>query len=773
MKKLFLILLLTPLLSLAQTKIPITVDYIYQDNSQQSAKSAQLIDGDVATNVTPGGPFLYTTHDIVCDLMRWNATVTSVKMYAGSSMTTSVSVIVVDSATNTETTIGTFTGGNNQNFTYSNGSGSRVAKVILRCSSGYNYGSEVEIYGTYTTPPTPAQKVRRPLGWMTGAVAHSYDLMNDAKLNALKSLGIHNLRVWENGYDITDGSWNWAFRSGMVGDRYSTDSALIQLKAWNSDIYTWKVANEQYTPQKNTWDVIDDFPNRYIKGTVNSYSDYGSWGQVMLHVTEVGGADGYNYGRWYVYKNGALINKTETPEYLAADLPGQNRSFNMGGGLAISVGDTLIYYKSQLGGNPINYSDNPIARRNTDSAHLENGKAMFVYASRGGENASVPDYPVQAGERMLKGMGYYDAVEPMNEANHWWGNPDNFWNGKTIFYLQNMSYDGNKEEFANVGAKQADSTIDVLMGGLATDKPDQIYGMIEEARKVRGLKADGTIDVPFDAINVHIYPSAGGQYGGSNNGGLPWEIAGRDKVKAIVKILEREAPQCNLMITEWGWDQHPNSPLHAGVYGPYDRETVGAFWMVRGMLTMAADGVDRTTHYPLFQDWPESSSSNNSTQFSTMRLLRQPDDANADSIVRSRQGDYMAQYNEFANYTFSDSVETGQPWLHAYKYVNGDSAMIALWSEETVAVVSDTTQFTERTGTIDLTIPAGDYTVRQFKDDGSTVMSSTSGTSTGTVTFNYAAKPVFVQTSLAPPAAPQSNRFRFLRGVRIKIKQSF
>lgn len=739
-----ILLFISVLLSLiSKAQIPITSDYIFQDNSQQDANAGILVDGDTVTNYAASSPFLYTTDDVVFDLYRWSATVDSVRVYVGSNISVSVSVIIVDKATDGEVIIGTFTGGTNQSFTYTY-SGAEVSKVILRTAANYIFGSEVRIYGAYTTPPTALNKARRPLGWMTGAVAHDYDLMNDAKLSKLQSLDIKNLRVWSNGYDITDASWNWRFGSGISGGRYTTDSAFSILKAWKPDIYTWKVANEQYTPQKNTWDVIDDFPNRYIKGTVNTYSDFGSWGQVSIHVTEVGGADGYVYGRWYVYKDGVFVNKTETTEYLAADLPGQDRTLNVGGSLGFIAGDTLVFYKSQLSGNPIDYSDNSLVRRNTDSAHINNGTAMFVYASRGGINPSVPDYPIQVGETIFKGTGLYNATEPANEANHWWSNFDNFWNGKTMFYLHDMAFDGHKNSFSNTGAKQADSTIDVIMGGLATDKPDQIYGMIDEARKQRGFLPDGTTDVPFNSINVHIYPSAGGQYGFGNNGGLYWEQAGRDKVRNLVTLLKREAPHCDLMITEWGWDINAGSPLHAGVYGSYDRETVCAFWMVRGMLCMCVDGVDRATYYPLFQDWPESSSSGDATQFKTMRLLRQPVDANEDSIVRSRQGDYMAQYNEFKNFTYLDSIETGQDWLHAYRFTYADTTMIALWSEEITSIVSDTTQFTERTGTIDLSIPSGDYNIREFLDDGSAVMSTSAEVSTGTVTFNYAAKPIFI-----------------------------
>jgi hypothetical protein len=764
---------LTILLSLflttlfGQEKIPLTTDYVYQDNSQQD-RADKLVDGSTLSNYTPKSPIIYPTHEIVFDLSEWAATVSSVKVSVAGTATCNATVIVVRKDNDAETTIGTFTGGTNETFTYTHAGVFEVSKVILRSSTNYNFGSEVEIWGAYTTPPTPAAKSRTPLGHLFGAVAHDYDLMNDAKLNKLKSLDIHYLRVWENAYDITDGSWNWRFKNGLSGGRYTTDSAFTILKAWKPSIYTWKVANEQYTPQKNTWNVIDDFPNRYIMGTVNFYTDNISWGQVQLHVLNVGDPDGVSYGRWYVYKNGSQINITETPEYLAADLPGQNRTFNVGGSLPISAGDTLYFYKSQLGGNPIAYADNDLPRRDTDSAHLKSGQAMYVFASRGGSNEAVPDYPIQAGETMLKGMGYYDAVEPFNEANHWWSAWDNFWNGKTMFYTMNMGYDGNKNAFANTGGKQADSTIDVMMGGLATDKPDQIYAMIDEARKHRGYLPDGTIDVPFDFINVHVYPSSEGQYGFGNNGALPWEIGARPQIKAIVSLLERKAPHAKLVVTEFGYDLHPNSTLHAGVFGSYDRETVAAFWMISAMVTMNVDKVDGATYYPLFQDWPESQSSTNSTQFKTMRLLRQPVDGNADSIVRSRQGDYMAQFSEFKEYEFYDSLTTGQDWLHAYRFRKPDTDSVFWYvrAVESASIVSDTTQFTERTGTINITIPEGNYKVRRFQDDGSAVMSTENETSVGTVSVSYAAKPVIIQTLLSS-GVRYKHRLRQAKRVRI------
>lgn len=739
--------------SFAQTKIPITANYIYQDNSQQD-RADKLIDGNTSVNYSPSGPKLYKQHEIVFDLFPWKASVASVKIYIGTPDTCTVQVIVVNKSF-AEKQIGTFTGGSNQAFTYRNTMNGQIARVILRTTSkSYQFGSEVEIYGTYTVPTAAKAKIRRPLGWLAGANGHSWDLMNDAKLKAIQSLGIQTgaLRIYDYPWSTTDTLGNWKFEGELGTDRYSTDSGFAILHRWSPNIFTWKGLSGQYADQQKSWNVIDDYPNKYIRGSVVSYSDYGSWGQVTMTVTSTKGTDEQNYGKWFVYKNAIQVNITETPESFSSTLVGQNRTYNVGGGLGFVAGDELTFYKSQTSVNPIFFGDKDLPGRNTYAAHLRSAKGTFVYASRGGSSTNVPDYPVQSGQRMLKGYKIYNAIESSNEPNAWWSNLDGFWNGETLFYHWSMAYDGNKGAFANTGVKQADSNIVYAASGLATDKPDQILSAIETARELRGYRSDGTIDVPFDVVNVHIYSSSDGQYGWGIIGGLPPEQGLIPQVKDIVWTVENFAPRAQVWVTEWGWDQNPNSTLRAGQFGSYDRESVGGFWMVRGMLGMAAAGVDRSTYYRLFQDWPESNSTGNPSQFATMRLLHQPNDNDPTVITRSVQGDYMAQYNEFRDYVFYDSIATGRPGVYAYRYkhASNDSLLMALWSEEITTIDAGNISFTERKDTITLSITTGGYKIRQFEDNGSSTMSSIAGTSTGNVRFTYAAKPIFIQTILPP-----------------------
>lgn len=780
MKSLLLLLVLAPLFSLCQVKIPITTSYIYQDNSQQDDNVGRLLDGNTTVNYSPSGPKWYKTHEIVFNLFKWNATVSSVKISIGNPDTCTVKVIVVDKTTYAETEIGTFSGGNNQTFTYTYGSGSQVARVILRTTSkNYQFGSEVEIWGGYTTPTDAAHKVKRPLGWMAGANGHSWDLMNDAKLNVLKSLGIQtgSLRIYDYPYQVVDASNNWRFEGELGTDRYSTDSAFAMLHRWSPNVFTWKALSGQYTDQQNSWNTIDDFPNKYIRGTVVVYNNYGSWGQVTMTITATNGTDEQQYPKWYVYKSGVLVNITETPESFSSTLVGQNRTYNVGGSLGFVAGDVLTFYKSQSTVNPIFFADKDLPNRETYAAHLRSAQGTFTYASRGGSNASAPNYSVQSGQRMLKGYKIYNAIESSNEPNAWWSNTDGFWNGRTLYYHWSMAYDGNKGAYANTGVKQVDTSLLYAGSGLATDKPDQIFSAIETARQLRGYRTDGTIDVPFDVIQVHIYPSAEGQFGFGNSGGLPPEQGMIPQVKKIVWVAENFAPHAQVWVSEWGYDQHVGSPLRAGQFGSYDREAVGGFWMVRAMLGMAAAGVDRSQYYRLFQDWPESYSNTNGTQFATMRLMKQPDDADPTNIVRSRQGDYMAQYNEFRNYTFVDSIATGTAGVYAYKYTDGVNDMIALWSEEITSIVSGVASFTERTGSVTLPIPAGAYVVRQFQDNGSATMDATTAASPGSAIINYKSKPVFLVYTAGgstPPSTEGGGRYklRFKKGADKVIYKS-
>src|SRR5678815_6113857 len=113
------------------------------------------------------------------------------------------------------------------------------------------------------------------------------------------------------------------------------------------------------------------------------YNDYGSWGQVTMTITSTNGTDEQNYGKWFVYKNGVEVNVTETPENFSYTLVGQNRTYNVGGGLGFVAGEVLTFYKSQMSVNPIFFADKDLPNRNT--------YACLLYTSDAADERSSVD----------------------------------------------------------------------------------------------------------------------------------------------------------------------------------------------------------------------------------------------------------------------------------------------------------------------------------------------------------------------------------------------
>ncbi|HET7179380.1 MAG TPA: hypothetical protein VFI14_06630, partial [Chryseosolibacter sp.] len=74
---------------------------------------------------------------------------------------------------------------------------------------------------------------------------------------------------------------------------------------------------------------------------------------------------------------------------------------------------------------PYQYNNN--TDRLKPSSYLNMGQDLFIAAERGGQNQNLPDYPVYISKNwweqkneMIKGGGFYDAIEGGNEWDGWW-----------------------------------------------------------------------------------------------------------------------------------------------------------------------------------------------------------------------------------------------------------------------------------------------------------------------------------------------------------------
>jgi len=398
-------------------------------------------------------------------------------------------------------------------------------------------------------------------------------------------------------------------------------------------------------------------------------------------------------------------------------------------------------------------------KRDSTSSYQSIAKDLYVLATRGGKNKNLPDYPVystpywwEPKQQVIKGGDFYDMIEGGNEWNAWWNNSlDTYMGGASLAAAWSMMYDGHKGQCADCGVKQADPSVMFTNGGLASDQPDIFREVVDWSKTHRGYLPDGSVDIPLDYYSYHSYSSVNGQYGNSS-GGVPPEIGMIPQARNMVYFSNKYGGGKGVIIGEWGWDVNSGSPLSAPPFNGHTAEQIRAWWAIRGILKFTEAGIYRAEWYRAFQDYSPADprggnfeSDNNPTQFATMALLRQEDDA-ATKIKRTLVGDYFKQVSEFGDYVFDKAIRTDS--LNVLVFKKDTNSVYAIWAVENVQTPADQRPIiTERTGRYDLQLPINAIVkIRTFTDDGSGVMQTRYDMAAGTdLMVDYSAKPQLIQ----------------------------
>jgi hypothetical protein len=739
--------------------LPLRPQDIWLDNSERVVHDA-LVDGNLTANYLPAfdkANLIYPNYDIVINLERYRTTISNVAISFGSGAggTTDTRIILIRADTGAEVDIGSWTqNGFNQTDNFPHTGTFRVAKLILRPLTNLSYGAEIRITGTYQPVlNNPFVKRKPALAELMGANDHPWDLSQNVPSHAIypqkmaiyKSLNMYagSLRMYLDAYANKTLSGNWSLGTEIRG--FTNDLTFADLKATFPRLRKRGVWQNMSLAVQPSWDV--DFADRYIQGTVVDYQNNITWGFLRISVTVVGGSG--RYKDWHVYSGATKLGNANLDVILSNTLVSTVVGFNVEGNKPYVGGQLLQFRKWQTSGyDVILPADGELQKTNYLQWDVP-GETAFVLASRFGKNTNVPDYPVNnaTGENpMTKGSDLWELFEILNEPDAFWTDKYSYTNGHDLFYLWSMCYDGHMGQFPNRGIKQADSSAKLLASGLANGSVDELQGAFWQAEKIRGKNPDGTTNLPFDGISLHIY--SGGQYS-TSAGGLPPEQGMWQRIKDAILFIRERGTQLIFNIGEYGWDSNQGSPLCARTFGSYtDGRQVAAMWHVRAMMIGAIEGVDMMDVFRLYQD--SNADDNNAGQFATMALLRYVNDT---TFVRTVVGDYFKQWSEFGDYTVDSAVPTGIPNVYCYKLINGTNTVMALWSEEATAIVSNLTSFTERTGTFALPVPSNaNLIIRTFVENGSGVMASQNAVASGT-TYNisYSSKLKFIQVFPATP----------------------
>lgn len=302
------------------------------------------------------------------------------------------------------------------------------------------------------------------------------------------------------------------------------------------------------------------------------------------------------------------------------------------------------------------------------NSYIEQAKVAFQYAARYGANTGVSASLLRvdqgtrwAGDGVNEvkiGLNLVKYIECDNERDKWWKGRKAYQTGRE--YAANLSafYDGNKNTMGpGVGVKNADPSMQVVMGGLAAATPDYVRGMIDWCKQYRGYKADGSVNLCWDVINYHLYSNdASTSQGGNSTRGAAPEVSNTAQVaESFVQMAHQYAGDMPVWVTETGYDTNQGSPLKAVAIGNKSVLQTEADWILRTALLYARWGVERTFFYMLADDNAASP-----VQFNSSGLL------NADRSPKPA-ADFLRQANQLlGNYTYTGTLNN-DPLVDRYE----------------------------------------------------------------------------------------------------------
>ncbi|HEY0244885.1 MAG TPA: hypothetical protein VGC01_04925 [Mucilaginibacter sp.] len=370
------------------------------------------------------------------------------------------------------------------------------------------------------------------------------------------------------------------------------------------------------------------------------------------------------------------------------------------------------------------------ANKSDPASYIKQAKAAFQFAARYGANIAVdktlvtvnttPAWTGQAANQVKIGLGLVKYIECNNEEDKWWEEIETQQTPEE--YAANMSafYDGNMGKLGkNVGVKNADPNMIVVMGGLASNDPTWVTRMINWCKTNRGYKADGSVNLCFDVINYHYYPNVSN--GGVDAGVAPELSQAGTIADSFVSVANSMATHPEVWITESGYDINQASDQHAIAIGSKSVLITQADWILRSALLYMRHGLARSFFYQLFDDTP-----NGTTTYQTSGLA-------VEGAGRRPAADYILQTTKLmGTYTYVKTIST-DPLVDQYQ--SGSKTIYVLMIPDQKG----------RTGTYTLTTANNNALTLYNLKVGADAMTSTQVTpANNKLTINVSETPVFV-----------------------------
>ncbi len=368
-------------------------------------------------------------------------------------------------------------------------------------------------------------------------------------------------------------------------------------------------------------------------------------------------------------------------------------------------------------------------------SYIEQARVAFQYAARYGINKSVnpallsvnsmPRWTDDQVNVVKIGLGLIKYIECDNERDKWWKGRKGYQTARE--YAANLSafYDGHKNTMgAGIGIKNADSSMKVVMGGIALASTDYVKGMIDWCKQYRGYKPDGSVNLCWDIINYHLYSNdAKSSQGGNATRGAAPEMAETGEVaEEFVKLAHEAANDMPVWVTECGYDVNQESPLKAIAIGNKTVLETQADWILRTALLYARKGIEKVFFYQLYDE-----NINSDGQFGSMGLINS-------NRTRKPAADFMNQVNRnFGEYSYKQTLNA-DPIVDRYEY-EGNSVYMLVMPTETNRTVAYTLDLRDTDSATIFSLAIGADKMRE----------SRVAVPGGRLTINVSETPVFIK----------------------------
>jgi hypothetical protein len=248
--------------------------------------------------------------------------------------------------------------------------------------------------------------------------------------------------------------------------------------------------------------------------------------------------------------------------------------------------------------------------------------------------------------------------------------------------MSSADYDGHEKTLGiNIGIKNADPNFKLINAALITMDTSYVKAMAHWCQYKRTDKK-----MIWDVLNIHHYSNdGGGQTGQSTTTGISPEQDGLyNKLKVFINFKNRYWPEKEVYWSEFGYDLSSTSPQKTPMVAGQTIYLTQANLIVRNFLIGAAAGLNRMHQYMMRHS---NFSETETGLYNTSGLVNKGNDYENGSPVTRNPIPYPSWYaiytmrNTLKDYRFSEILNSGNPNVMLYKFVNDNNQVAyAIWS---------------------------------------------------------------------------------------------